>query len=314
MRTPSRRRRATIVSANLVASRRPHRQSTTPQNILRVLSRALLRGRDDDVQPSDQEIPEPDVRSPPVTIDNAEQLDPAFDFPDDGPDEDFYRPSTAGDTDGDHYFDARLNQPTSSLIPEDIDTRRDLTSDLIPRSTMFSDIAFPEGIMPDQHDIEEEQEHEQEDREEEEEQPIDPFLSDDERLHTERLAPLTAPHTQTRTKRQRVQTIKTSNSQNPLTSKSILEFAQFCTRKQIPKECTSVLAEISGEFFDNVARDLDAYADHARSRKVINARDAFLLLKRQRHVSDLESLMSLANNMLPLEDVMELKKNLDKLN
>lgn len=76
-------------------------------------------------------------------------------------------------------------------------------------------------------------------------------------------------------------------------------FNHFC-KMRVDKDMLSELVKITDEYFDRVAQDLEAFAHHA-GRKTIDERDAELLLKRQKIITNTTSLTNLVEKYLPME-------------
>uniref|UniRef100_A0A8W8KC89 CENP-T/Histone H4 histone fold domain-containing protein n=1 Tax=Magallana gigas TaxID=29159 RepID=A0A8W8KC89_MAGGI len=76
-------------------------------------------------------------------------------------------------------------------------------------------------------------------------------------------------------------------------------FNHFC-KMRVDKDTLPELVKITDEYFDRVAQDLEAFAHHA-GRKTIDERDAELLLKRQKIITNTTSLTHLVEKYLPME-------------
>lgn len=321
VRTP-RRRRATIVSANLLTPRRHRRPSATPQNTLRILSRALARETyaDDVAVHSDAhynvqqehhttEVQVQNIQGENQPVEQSSQgftedhdLSIDFDFQEDL---DKQYENQIGEIDGTRHWEQ---------MHDDIEDRRRLSTNR--RSERFaqqalSDIALPIGIMPDES--------------------IDagPFSdtfqfdphTESEVLHTFSPVVNTKDLQVTSNPKRSNRNIKNSNTRfqrpAPLTNRAnnrkLTKFAQTFTRKSLSKEAMKTLHQTSELFFSQVADDLQAYTKHSKNKEVINIKSVFLLLKRQRHIGSIDSLLDLVEDLLPLEQVLELRRHLSKL-
>ncbi|XP_045193318.2 uncharacterized protein LOC123549356 [Mercenaria mercenaria] len=70
---------------------------------------------------------------------------------------------------------------------------------------------------------------------------------------------------------------------------------------RVSKEAVEEVMKVSEKYWDILARDLEAYAKHA-GRKQINMSDFVLLFKRQGYVTEKQSLKSLIEKYLPMEE------------
>lgn len=78
------------------------------------------------------------------------------------------------------------------------------------------------------------------------------------------------------------------------------QFTHFAGLR-VTKEAIEEVMKVSEKYWDNLAQDLEAYAKHA-GRKQINMSDFELLFKRQGHVTERQSLKSLIEKYLPMEE------------
>ncbi|KAL5022412.1 hypothetical protein ScPMuIL_001567 [Solemya velum] len=98
-------------------------------------------------------------------------------------------------------------------------------------------------------------------------------------------------------KRPRTRTPVNPNSLPPAVVKQT--FKHFCNMK-VTKSAIEEVVKASEYFFNNVSRDLEAYARHA-NRRTIDEYDCELLMKRHKFITEKQSLFSLAEKYLPLE-------------
>lgn len=309
MGTP-RRRRATIVSANLITPRRHRRPSGTPQNTLRILSRALAKQVVE--QPPENEISDQEEHRQATDQYDIQGDYAEFDFQEDL---DRQYEDNIGEVDAEHRYSGSKSdnekEITDPYSPGDIEQQRRLSISHSDRFSQpgLSDIALPVGIMPD-NDLDL--------------APFsDPFQFD---LHPEPEAlpmssfvhePNTKPVKTTMSKpHPRPKTAKLQlpkKSTNPINAKNLWKFAETISKKSLNKDAITTLQQTSNCFFTQITSDLEAYTRHSKNKEVISIKSAYLLLKRQRQIDSIDSLLETVDELLPLEEVLELRRNLYKL-
>lgn len=162
------------------------------------------------------------------------------------------------------------------------------------QSTLFSDIAMPEGIMRDVED--------------DGEVHSDPFMVGDDTHLSLHMPDLRADVVTKKEKK----TPQVRNKLDPLGSRKLMGIAQSYSKRKFAPESQRVLSLISSEFFDQVTNDLSAYTVHAGA-KTINLKSSYLLLKRQKVVSSVEELLAVVDRELPMESLQEVKRHVHKL-
>lgn len=295
------------MEADMLTPRRRRRVSTTPQNMLRALSMAFVReqeshGVDDRHQPQGEEGEGEAEGHQDGGIEEAGHETDQFGelhAPAELMDEVFDKNTTqAPRSDVDYDFDV---QPDNMPLEEhDMASVEQFTPK--PLSRGFSDIAMPEGIMDDEG---------MEDGEEysliQEGLQSNPFLENGKDSSSSAIvAKKNAVSTRKSTSRQ--STLKN----DPLGSKRVYKHLQTLSKRPFAPDCSTVIREISNEFFDQISQDLVSFADHSDS-KSIALKSSFLLLKRQRLVRTQADLVQIVNDRLPMEDLQELRLHLHKL-
>lgn len=296
VRTPTRRRRATIVNANMLTPRR-HRVSVTPQNALRNLARALVREEqeqkatlvpkalvDEEHHPpsSAEEVARPDTRESRT----SDLTDPVLSPP--------LQPAENASAHGEPFFDDDIDFQNNHHNDNDAELQPDK-----PHSSLFSDIAIPEGIMADEDGIAGYSNR------------SDPFNDGDDTHLSVHLPPVD-PMTMTKKSNPAKSARKSQQRLDPLMTRRLFKQFQLYTKRTFAPECQQVIATISSEFFDQITDDLEAYASYAHS-KTIDIKSGYLLTKRQKMVRSTNDLLDLMNEVLPMEDVLEVKRHLKRL-
>lgn len=297
----------------MLTPRRHRRPSSTPQNTLRILSRALAKEKQPDVtedidqdeaeqrELSHEETNKKDHQSFTTNQDFALEQDIDFDFQEDL----------------DKQYENQITDPQQQWVvddgDDDIEDRRRLSLRHSERFSQqaLSDIALPVGIMPDesidaapfsdtfQFDV----------------HPESEVLHNSQSvINTKDL--LIRPNIPSKklektVKKLRLQT--TDRVKNPTNNRRITKYAQTFTKKSLSKQAIKTLHQTTELFFNQVSDDLQAYTKHSKNKEVINIRSVFLLLKRQRQVDSIDSLLDLVEEILPLEQVLEIRKHINKL-
>ncbi|CCH46760.1 Centromere protein T [Wickerhamomyces ciferrii] len=337
VRTP-RRRRSTIVSANLLTPRRQKRVSTTPQKTLQLLSRVLAKEAEEH-----EKVTGPPPLNPPLPQSITS-------FQEDGTPENQFQSDQQQDNQSDiaHTPELQLQQESPDPFEFDFHDDKNIEEDLLQsnldgsiedvelrrrlsfrNSGQFghqglSDIALPVGIMPD--DLLDSG-------------PFsDPFaqLSDQEDQPSAKApdgnptyhyspTPEEGDDIQNPTpqiiKKQKLQHISSGSTKiirrskefSVPSNKKLQKFAQTFTKRKLSKEALTTLSQTSDQFFNQISSDLAAYTNHSKNKETLNIKTIYLLLKRQRQVTSIQSLLELADETLPLEDVIEIQRNLHKL-
>lgn len=342
------------MSANLLTPRRHRRPSETPQNTLRILSRALSKKSKEDEREKtpdqerqdyqdqqqeleqqtqfnyqqeydqgQQEVQEEQVSERDLPNDEVGegldqvQLEELNDFYDDLDFGEDHEKVYQNDMEGfEHQVEHDHADNTMQSVGE-IENRRRASMRHSERFSQngMSDIALPIGIMPDEaleSDIFPESLQFDQHRGNEGKQPI-PFSSIDPQslINHNETTPFKNP-IKTSVPKKRVPSSQTKTL-NPINNHKVIRYAQTFARKSLSKEACVTLQQTSELFFDQIVDDLNAYTKYSKNKETLNIKSIYLLLKRQRHVDSIGSLLELIDENLPLEDVLEVRRNLHKL-
>lgn len=96
-------------------------------------------------------------------------------------------------------------------------------------------------------------------------------------------------------------------------TRRLTKFSQTFSRKSLSKDAILTLQQTSELFFEQISSDLKAYTNHSKNKEIIGIKSLYLLLKRQRHVDSVDSLLEVVDETLPLEEVLEIRRNIHKL-
>lgn len=265
----------------LTTPRRSRKRSTTPQNTLRVLSRALVREREVDVEveADDYDIEldlgedvnrvpiEPEVETEPV--EREEPIDESIDVPMDMPID-----QTPGNS-------PRLSPGFSPVAANEglIETPpRSILSDpssLKTPTRHHADIAIPQALAPENTFL----------------QINESLIEDKKRITSKTTKP---------TKVSKIHNVK-----------AIKQLCRDTVKKQLNEDSIPVLLETLEIFLDQLAMDLQAYSNHS-NKSMINIKSVYLLFKRQRLINSMEDFLKLIEANLSLENILEIRRNLNK--
>ncbi|KAH3674975.1 hypothetical protein WICMUC_002936 [Wickerhamomyces mucosus] len=317
-RTPAkRRRRSTLVSATLITPRRYRRPSVSPQATLRALAGALIK--------------EKETANEKVHLPQEKTLNESFIPIDEMPitqtslyKEEFFISSNNTDYYMDSGYDEDLNRVP---INEEKDTEVHETVPNIGNRTFGELISDSPNIKP--------QLPSQTQSEDNLENYVD--AADDAFFETENLnfgsEQLKSVPTYRNALKKELETngdtihknnYSRGNKQDSISGSSLRYSAkvlvkqmQSFIKKPINTESKEIFKYAIEEYFDQVSKDLSAYSGHTKSKKTINMRNIFVLFKRQKKISSIESLIELVDDNLPLEnrikDTYLIPKNLYSL-
>lgn len=295
----------------LTTPRRTGKRSTTPRNTLRILSRALAKETgpeeeaeirdavEEDVQANDlndstrgNETVHPTVEGGLSDQISTNEVDPYFDhFELDLGDGGFEQ------EEDDDKYQQQLTNRTPSPQPYESPDKSHQEIKTPTRPALYSDIAIPQGLAP-------------------EAEFLDPFNDNEEIIEEEEegkgIEKEEGSTVGTGAKRTPIRRTRSVRKVKP-NVKRIKNFVRDATSKPLNEGSLSVLIDAGDQFMDQLSIDLQSYSNHSKTKSIINIRSLYLLFKRQRIVNSVDNLLELVDGTLPLESIMEIRRNVHKI-